>query len=125
MRKVLYISIGILSVCLGIIGIFVPGLPTTPFLLLSSWLFYKSSKRMHDFLHRSKWLGDYIRRYESKQGVSWTSKLISIGCMWTMISISAFVVLENWHFRILLLVLGLIGTVSVCLLYTSPSPRDA
>jgi len=68
---------------------------------------------MHDFLHRSKWLGDYIRRYESKQGVSWTSKLISIGCMWTMISISAFVVLENWHFRILLLVLGLIGTVSV------------
>ncbi|CCZ10174.1 MULTISPECIES: YbaN family protein [Culturomica] len=113
MRKVLYISIGILSVCLGIIGIFVPGLPTTPFLLLSSWLFYKSSKRMHDFLHRSKWLGDYIRRYESKQGVSWTSKLISIGCMWTMISISAFVVLENWHFRILLLVLGLIGTVSV------------
>ncbi len=113
MRKVLYISIGILSVCLGIIGIFVPGLPTTPFLLLSSWLFYKSSKRMHDFLHRSKWLGDYIRRYESKQGVSWTSKLISIGCMWTMISISTFVVLENWHFRILLLVLGLIGTVSV------------
>ena len=113
MRKVLYISIGILSVCLGIIGIFVPGLPTTPFLLLSSWLFYKSSKRMHDFLHRSKWLGDYTRRYESKQGVSWTSKLISIGCMWTMISISAFVVLENWHFRILLLVLGLIGTVSV------------
>ena len=113
MRKVLYISIGILSVCLGIIGIFVPGLPTTPFLLLSSWLFYKSSKRMHDFLHRSKWLGDYIRRYESKQGVRWTSKLISIGCMWTMISISAFVVLENWHFRILLLVLGLIGTVSV------------
>ena len=113
MRKVLYISIGILSVWLGIIGIFVPGLPTTPFLLLSSWLFYKSSKRMHDFLHRSKWLGDYIRRYESKQGVSWTSKLISIGCMWTMISISAFVVLENWHFRILLLVLGLIGTVSV------------
>lgn len=113
MRKVLYISIGILSVCLGIIGIFVPGLPTTPFLLLSSWLFYKSSKRMHDLLHRSKWLGDYIRRYESKQGVSWTSKLISIGCMWTMISISAFVVLENWHFRILLFVLGLIGTVSV------------
>ena len=123
MRKVLYISIGILSVCLGIIGIFVPGLPTTPFLLLSSWLFYKSSKRMHDFLHRSKWLGDYIRRYESKQGVSWTSKLISIGCMWTMISISAFVVLENWHFRILLLVLGLIGTVSVIFIFPT-SKKD-
>lgn len=68
---------------------------------------------MHDVLHRSKWLGSYIRRYESKQGVSWTSKLISIGCMWTMVSISAFVCIENPHIRILLFILGLIGTISI------------
>ena len=58
MKKFLFITIGVLSVILGIIGIFVPGLPTTPFILLSSWLFYKSSKRLHDRLHRSP-LGKY------------------------------------------------------------------
>lgn len=112
MRNIFYISVGVISIVLGMIGIFIPGLPTTPFLLLSSWLFYKSSKRLHDRLHLSP-LGKYIRRYESRQGVSWGSKFISIGCMWTMLSISAFGIIENMHIRILLLVLGSIGTLSV------------
>lgn len=115
MKKIFFIVIGIVSIVLGIIGIFVPGLPTTPFVLLSSWLFYKSSQRMHDALHRSP-LGKYIRRYESRQGMSWAGKLISIACMWVMISISAFLVLENIHIRILLLILGGIGTCSVLLI---------
>lgn len=120
MKKFIYITIGVISILLGIIGIFVPGLPTTPFLLLSSWLFYKSSKRMHDLLHRSR-LGKYIRRYESREGVSMLSKLLSIACMWTMVSISAFVVLESTHLRILLLVLGAIGTGSI--LFIVPTAR--
>ena len=109
MKKFLFITIGVLSVILGIIGIFVPGLPTTPFILLSSWLFYKSSKRLHDRLHRSP-LGKYIRRYESRQGMSLTGKFISIACMWIMISISAFLILED------LLILGAIGTGSILLI---------
>ena len=115
MKRVLVIVIGMISVVLGVIGIFVPGLPTTPFLLLSSWLFYKSSKRLHDRLHRSR-LGKYIRHYESREGVSRLSKGISIACMWGMISISAFWILENFHIRILLLVLGVIGTSSILFL---------
>ena len=101
MKKTIYIIIGCISVVLGIIGIFVPGLPTTPFLLLSSWLFYNSSKRLHDALHRSKWLGPYLRRFQERKGVEWKTKAVSIVCMWTMISI------------LLLLGLGVIGTCSV------------
>lgn len=115
MKKFLFIILGIVSIMLGIIGIFIPGLPTTPFLLLSSWLFYKSSERLHHRLHRS-WLGKYIRRYEAGEGVSRLSKLISIACMWAMICISAFVVIDNLHVRILLLLLGCIGTGSVLFL---------
>lgn len=121
MRNTIYIIIGIISIVLGIIGIFIPGLPTTPFLLLSSWLFYKSSKRLHDWLHRSRWLGKYIRHYESKQGVDILSKTISIVCMWGMICLSAFCFIENLHVRILLFVLGIIGTCSV--IFIVPNAR--
>lgn len=120
MKKILFVSIGILSIFLGIVGIFVPGLPTTPFILLSSWLFYKSSQRLHDLLHRSP-LGKYIRRYESRKGVSRLSKLLSIACMWTMISISAFLIIENLHVRVLLFILGGIGTCSV--IFIVPTAR--
>ena len=118
MKKILYITVGVISVVLGIIGIFVPGLPTTPFLLLSSWLFYKSSKSMHDWLHRS-YLGRYIRRYEMQEGASILSKVISLVCMWIMISISAFCFFEHPHARIVLMILGCIG--SYCVLFVVPT----
>lgn len=123
MKKILFITIGCVSIVLGIVGIFVPGLPTTPFLLLSSWLFYKSSRRLHDALHRSKYLGPYISRYQDKRGVSIWSKLITIALMWTMISISAFGILENGHLRIVLLLAGVIGTGSV--LFIVPTAKKA
>ena len=120
MRKILFILLGILAIVLGVIGIFVPGLPTTPFILLSSWLFYKSSARMHDWLHAS-WLGYYIRRYEARKGVSVITKCVSIFCMWAMILISAFFLLESINIRVILLLLGLIGTC--CVIFVVPSAK--
>lgn len=120
MKKILFVTVGLISVALGVIGIFVPGLPTTPFLLLSSWLFYQSSCRLHDWLHHSA-LGKYIRRYESRQGMSWCAKLLSIACMWLMIYVSAFVVLESVRMKILLPILGIIGTG--CVLFVVPAAK--
>mgnify|MGYP000096481375 FL=1 len=122
MKKVLFIAVGVISVVLGVIGIFVPGLPTTPFLLLSSWLFYKSSDRLYNWLHRSS-LGKYIRRYESREGMSKGAKLFSIACMWLMIYISAFWILESLKIRLFLLILGAIGTG--CVLFIVPAAKNA
>lgn len=112
MRKFLFIMGGSLAVVLGFIGIFVPGLPTTPFLLLASWCFYNSSKKLHDKLNAS-FLGKYIKRYNNKEGVSLKTKLTSVLLMWTMISISIFVVLDNFKTQLLVAALGLVGTCSV------------
>ncbi len=119
-KKILFITLGITAVTVGLISVFIPGLPTTPLLLLGSWLFYKSSKRLHDRLHRS-FLKKHLQRYESGEGVSWKSKIISIVFMWIMINISAFLVLENPNMRILLLLMGCIGTA--CVIFIVPSPQ--
>lgn len=124
MRKALYIIIGSISVVLGIIGIVVPGLPTTPFLLLSSWLFYRSSPKLHDAIHRSKWLGPYIRKFEKDKGVDKKTKLISVISMWAMISLSAFVFIESRPIRWLLFGLGIIGSISVIFIVPNPQKID-
>lgn len=111
---------GCLAVTLGTIGIFVPGLPTTPFLLLASWLFYRSSERLHRKLNES-WLGSYIRRYNSNEGVSWTTKLVSIACMSTMISISIFFILNDTKIKLLVAGLGLIGVC--CIIFVVPGQK--
>lgn len=121
MKRILYIVGGCLAVTLGFIGIFVPGLPTTPFLLLASWLFYHSSERLHRKLNAS-WLGKYIRRYNNKEGVSWTTKLVSIGCMTTMISISICFFLNDTKTRFLVAGLGLIGICSI--LFAVPGQKN-
>ena len=67
--KPVYIILGVIAVVLGAIGVFVPGLPTTPLVLLASWCFYRSSPRMQAWLLNS-FLGRYIRESTKRRGVS-------------------------------------------------------
>ncbi len=87
-------TLGMLCVVLGVIGIAVPGLPTTPFLLLASWLFARSSKRLRRWLAEHRHLGPYVRAVRdgdlSRRAAArtlallWASILLSIGALaWT------------------------------------------
>jgi uncharacterized membrane protein YbaN (DUF454 family) len=99
---------------LGIAGIFVPGLPTTPFLLLAAGLYLKSSRKLYYLMLRN----NTIRRYLSSfsKGVSVKTRLISILFMWTMIILSLHLFVHILLWQIVIVVAGMTGTVVMLLL---------
>jgi hypothetical protein len=102
--------LGSLSFATGVIGIFIPGLPTTPFLLLAASLFAKGSERLHHWLINHKVFGKYIREYRERKAIRLKYKVISISMMWTMIGISMFLI-DNWIIRGIVAAAGVTGTI--------------
>lgn len=115
MLNALYIVLGSISLALGIIGIVLPGLPTTPFLLLSAYLYLKGSPALHKWLLENKYLGGRIRRYEENKGLYKHEKVYSIILMWIMVSISAWIVISDVTLRIVVLAAACVGTAVVWL----------
>ncbi|MCK9292004.1 MAG: YbaN family protein [Bacteroidales bacterium] len=108
MKKTVFILLGSLSLLIGMIGIVVPGLPTTPFLLLAAYLYSRSSKKLQQKLLDHRLFGGYIRDFS--KGMSVRAKIRAVSMMWVMIFISSFVFLKSWTIRIVLFAVGIIGT---------------
>ena len=83
-----WVVAGSISLLLGIIGIFVPVLPTTPFLLLASACFLRGSERMHRWLLSHGRLGKYIRDFEAGRGIPARAKVVAIAMMWISIALA-------------------------------------
>ena len=96
------LAIGWLSVALGVIGIFLPVLPTTPFLLLAAACFVRSSRRFYLWLVTHPRLGPWIRDYLEGQGIPLKGKVYAIGLMWCSILISGFIVQRPWAWAFML-----------------------
>lgn len=95
--KILCIVLGSLSLALGIIGIFVPLLPTTPFLLLTAALYFKASPRLYNWLLHQKHLGPYIRNYRENKAIPLRAKIVSLLLMWgTMLYCIFFLIPFLW-----------------------------
>lgn len=101
---------GTLFLVLGIVGIFVPVLPTTPFLLLAAALYFRSSPRLYDWLMKHKRLGPYIRNFREFRAIPLRVKIISVSLVWLTLLYSSFFIVTAWWLRILLLVLAVILT---------------
>jgi uncharacterized membrane protein YbaN (DUF454 family) len=104
--KKLFTAFGLISLALGVGGIFLPLLPTTPFLLLSAWLFAKSSERWHRRLLQHKQLGGYIRQFQEDKSIPLRIKISSICMLWATILFSVIVAAKVWWLKILLLAIA-------------------
>ncbi|MDR2085436.1 MAG: YbaN family protein [Bacteroidales bacterium] len=111
--KILFIIIGCISLVLGILGIFLPILPTTPFLLLSSFLFLKSSDRLYNWLINHKYLGKYIKDFQIHRAIPLKVKITSISLLWITISISAIFFVTAIWLKILLIGIAIGVTIHI------------
>ncbi|OAT46390.1 uncharacterized DUF454 family protein [Proteus hauseri ATCC 700826] len=109
MKRILLIIAGWLCVGLATLGVILPVLPTTPFLLLAAWCFSRSSQRFHYWLLYRSWFGPYLRYWQTYKAMPKGAKPKAIIIILVTFSLSLWLVSMLWV-RVLLLI------ILVCLL---------
>lgn len=108
--KIALIITGTISVGFGVLGIILPLLPTTPFLLLGAACYIRSSEKFYNLLITNKWLGKYIKNYQEGKGIPYRAKILSIALLWLSIGYSAIFVVNLWPVRVILLIIATLVT---------------
>ena len=114
----LLIVAGVISVGLGFAGVFVPLLPTTPFLLLAAACFVRSSETFYTWLTTNRFVGNYVRNYMEHRATTLTTKITSISMLWATIGITGVFFTDLWWVRALLLVIAVGVTLHLASLRT-------
>ena len=118
----LLLCTGWLCIGFGAIGVVLPLLPTTPFLLLAAACFARASLRFYDWLLSTRVLGQYIQDYRARRGVPLRAKIIALSTLWITILSSVTWLVPLWPARVLLLLIA--AAVSVHLLRLPTRRRD-
>lgn len=113
LMKALLIVCGTFCVALGVLGIFLPLLPTTVFLLMAAACYAKSSDRFYQKLVSNRWLGGYIRNHREGRGMARRAKTVTILMLWVGIGATMIWTAESWWLRALLLTIAASVTVHV------------
>ncbi len=121
LRRGLFVALGCICVALGFVGVALPGIPTTPFLLLASYFFVRSSPELHQRLLRSKLFGPTLRDWQRHRGVKRRTKWISISCCSLMICFSIATGGLPWVARVVVALAGAYGMWFVARLPTVPT----
>ncbi len=111
--KYVYILLGTLSLILGIIGVFLPVLPTTPFLLLSATLYLHSSPRLYNWLLSHPHLGVYIRNFREYKAIPLRVKVVSVSLVWLTLLYCAFFVAKEWWMSLAFIAIAVGVTVHI------------
>lgn len=110
-NRYLLIIAGVISVFLAFLGIFLPILPTTPFLLLAAFLFSKSSDKFYSWLINNRLFGSFIKNYREGKGVSRQAKFISLTSLWLVMGSTIIYAIHIIYIKILLLLIAIAVTI--------------
>ena len=116
--RYLWITLGWISVGLGVLGIFLPLLPTTPFALLAAYAFSKGSKELHRWLLHHSRLGPLIQHWQKHRAVTTQTKIIASLSMLVLLGLSVLLAAPTWVVVIQACVLSLVALM----LWTRPTP---
>jgi uncharacterized membrane protein YbaN (DUF454 family) len=113
--KMIYFSFGLFLTGLGLIGVIIPGLPTTIFMILAAACFFRSSTKMYNWVIKHPLFGESVLRFRSGEGMPMKAKYTAIIMMWFFISASIFFFLHSHSLWIktIITLSGLIGTVFI------------
>ena len=115
LKRYLFVVLGTLFLAIGIVGVFTPVLPTTPFLLLAAACYLRSSQRFHRWLLHNRVFGSYIRNYTEGKGLPLKVKLFTVTLLWVTIGISIWAV-ANWIITVILLIIAAAVTLHIALI---------
>ena len=113
--RIALLAAGVLCVILGVIGIFLPILPTTPFLLLAAACFARSCDSCHAWLLEHRWFGSFIRNWHERRGVTRRQKTAALAMLWTGIGVSIAFGSELWWVRLMLVTIATCTTLYLVL----------
>lgn len=117
LKRILFLVLGSLAVVLGSVGVVIPVLPTTPFLLLAAYLYLRSSRPLYDWLIHHRILGKYIYHYLEHKAVPLQTKIGAVLILWASL-IASMILVDKWLVRIILAGIGLAVTVHILTLKT-------
>ena len=116
--RAILITSGTIFLGLGLVGIFIPILPTTPFLLLAAACYARSSQRFYNWLMNNRWFGSYIKNYRDGRGIPLKFKILTITLLWLTILTSIYFVINNFLIEIILIIIAIGVTVHILTIKT-------
>ena len=111
--RILWVVLGSFFVVIGGIGVVVPGLPTTLFLILAAACYIRSSQRLYDWLINNKTFGPYLRDYREGKGIPKKAKVLAVSMIIVFVSYAVFFGIESLNLKIAAGILGIVGLLYV------------
>ena len=116
LSRLLWLALGFLFAAIGIVGIVIPGLPTTPLMILAAACFAKSSQRFYDWVINNRMFGQHVKNYREGNGIPKKSKPMILGTMWIFITFAVLIGIPDSApdiSRYATIALGIIGTIFI------------